>query len=128
MFDVFDTPVVSVSCPERSVTTVAPQALWGLNNSTVFRQAEAFAGRAVKEGGKNPGEWVERAWLLALARAPTTEEKAEGLELLETLTARAEHTDLLKVESLAELPPQQASALITLCLGIYNLSEFTFVD
>ena len=39
MFEVFDTPVNSVSCPTRDVTTVAPQALWGLNNKSVFRQA-----------------------------------------------------------------------------------------
>ena len=50
MFDVFDWPVNSVSASSREVTTVAPQALWLLNNATVNRQAEAFAGRVVNDG------------------------------------------------------------------------------
>ena len=32
MLQAFDNPENAVSCPERDVTTVAPQALWALNN------------------------------------------------------------------------------------------------
>ncbi len=45
MFDVFDLPVNAVTAPARDVTTVAPQALWMLNNPTAVRQAKAFAAR-----------------------------------------------------------------------------------
>ena len=45
MFDVFDLPVNAVSAPARDVTTVAPQALWMLNNSTAVGQSKAFASR-----------------------------------------------------------------------------------
>ncbi len=47
MFDVFDLPVNAVSAPARDVTTVAPQALWLLNNSTAQRQAAALAARLI---------------------------------------------------------------------------------
>ncbi len=55
MFDVFDLPINAVSAPSRDVTTVAPQALWLLNNGTVSRQTAAFAARirAVAHEGWN---------------------------------------------------------------------------
>jgi hypothetical protein len=49
LFDVFDAPVNSVSAANRDVTTVAPQALWFLNNQTSQRQAREFAARLVRE-------------------------------------------------------------------------------
>ena len=49
MFDVFDLPVNAVSAPARDVTTVAPQALWMLNNPTAIRQSKAFASRLKDE-------------------------------------------------------------------------------
>jgi hypothetical protein len=54
MFDVFDLPVNAVSAPSRDVTTVAPQALWLMNNPTVVRQATAFASRLMNE---SVGSW-----------------------------------------------------------------------
>lgn len=50
MFDVFDLPVNSVSAPSREVTTVAPQALWMMNNSTALKQAAAFSIRVQGAG------------------------------------------------------------------------------
>src|SRR5947199_10345464 len=58
MFEVFDSPVNAVSSPRRDVTTVAPQALWALNNHRAFRQAQEFAGRLVREAGDEPAGWV----------------------------------------------------------------------
>ena len=42
MFEVFDSPVNSTSCPCRDVTTVAPQALFMLNSSFVVGQSKAM--------------------------------------------------------------------------------------
>ncbi len=65
MFDVFDSPVNFVSAPGRDETTVAPQALWFLNNKIAYQQAQEFAARLVAEetagwnkpylGGGQPG-------------------------------------------------------------------------
>jgi len=49
MFDVFDSPVNSVSAASRDVTTVAPQALWFLNNNTAYHQAQELAARLITE-------------------------------------------------------------------------------
>ena len=42
LFAKFDHPENAISCPRRDVTTVAPQALWLMNNRTAYR-----AGRAI---------------------------------------------------------------------------------
>ncbi len=56
MFDVFDLPVNSVSAPSREVTSVAPQALWLMNNSTVLRQATALVARLTGQSGTSWNE------------------------------------------------------------------------
>ena len=132
MFEVFDTPVTSVSCPTRDVTTVAPQALWGLNNGSVVRQAAHFADRVAKEAGPDSTAQIDRAWRIALGRSPTAAESASALELMK----RLEEDELAfpraslkeSSESLAAVPPVRTQALSKLCLALFNLSEFAFVD
>ena len=136
MFDVYDAPLNSVSCPQRDVTTVAPQALWSLNSPSVYRQAMQLASRVVKEGGKTPEAWIEKLWMIALARPIRDTEKREALELLDQLataaTARESAAEgkreSVMPASLAALPAAQASALVKLCLAVYNLSEFSYLD
>lgn len=104
MFEAFDAPVNAVSCPQRDVSSVAPQALWFLNNHVAHEQAAAFAARLRKEAGTQPPQWVDAAWRLALGRAPTAEEASEGIRLVESLS------------------------LEKFCLSLFNLNEFAFVD
>ena len=137
MFDVFDAPVSSVSCPQRDVTTVAPQALFSLNSPTVFRQAKQLADRVVSNHAEadtpaSSAQWVEKLWKIALARPIKDVEKAQAIQLLEKLT-NAQTDDQIRAtlgeapENLASLPPRQAAALVKLCLAVYNLNEFAFV-
>ena len=136
MFDVYDAPLNSVSCPQRDVTTVAPQALWSLNSPSVYRQAMQLASRVVKEGGETPEAWIAKLWMIALARPIRDTEKREALELLDQLaTAAATRqaaaggtVETALPASLATLPAAQASALVKLCLAVYNLSEFAYLD
>jgi hypothetical protein len=130
MFEVFDSPVNSVSSPRRDVTIVAPQTLWSLNNRRAFRQAQEFAGRLVREAGVDLGPCIDRGWAIALGRAPSETEKADALQLMETLAAEAGSSAALEnpPADLAKLPPQRAAALAKLCLAIFNLNEFIFVD
>ena len=87
MFDKFDTPDPAVSSPSREVTTVAPQSLFLLNNPIVFRQALEFAGRVVRETGKDPTDWVDLAWRIGLGRAPTAIEQSEALAVLKSASS-----------------------------------------
>src|SRR5206468_3837891 len=70
MFDKFDRPDPAMSCPRREMTTVAPQALWTLNNQVSYEQARHFAVRLVMEYSDNPSAWVNAIWRIALARSP----------------------------------------------------------
>ena len=128
MFQVFDSPVTSQSCPVRDVTTVAPQALWGLNNGSVFRQAMHLAGRVVKEAGEDPKNQVIRAWQIALSRPPRDDESASALQLLQALESEESQPLTDPPESLKAVAPKRAQALSKLCLSLFNLSEFSFVD
>ena len=87
MFDKFDVPNSSVSCAGREVTTVAPQALWSLNNDASIRQARVLADRLVREAGASPADQVDLAWRLVLARAPSSRERQEAMNLLTRLTS-----------------------------------------
>ena len=125
MFDVFDSPQNAVSCPRRDVTTVAPQALWFLNNRMAFRQAVAFASRLVESEGDDPGAWVEKAWRLALSRAPSATEKKEALELMSAPSPGGEGREMVRASGPArEDPRRRAAALTQFCLGLFNVNEF----
>jgi hypothetical protein len=129
MFQKFDTPDPAVSCPERSVTTVAPQSLWLMNNQAVFRQALIFAGRLIREGGDNPEQWVKQAWETALGRAPGSDEVRESLQAM--ASADGDGWSELPEGSPSELESidrAQAQGLTELCLAVFNLNEFLFVD
>ena len=134
MFDVFDAPVSSVSCPQRDVTTVATQALWSLNSPSVYRQAKQLAGRVVSESGDEPDAWVERLWMIALARPISDEEKQESIRFLDALADGPNKDQQIREtlrecpQSLTTLPRPQAAALVKLCLTLYNINEFAFVD
>ena len=117
MFDKFDRPDPAASCPRRDVTTVAPQALWLLNNQTSYQQAREFAARLKKQHGEDPAAWIDAAWNLALARPPSANEKQEALALMDKL-----RTDRPKDDQ------DPGAALTQLCLAIFNLSEFAYVD
>jgi mono/diheme cytochrome c family protein len=130
LFDIFDAPVNAVSCAGRDVSTVAPQALWLMNNKTAFGQSQAFAARLVREAGNKPESWIDRGWRLALGRSPTSVEMREALALLATLEHRsANAAPLSKVPTeMAALPPARAAALSKLCLALFNLHEFVYID
>jgi hypothetical protein len=128
MFEVFDSPVNSVSSARRDVTIVTPQALWSLNNRRAFKQAQALADRAVHETGTELPDCIRRAWMIALQRAPTESELSSAVDLAQTLAGMELRALDAPGPDLAKLPPNTGSALAQVCLAIFNLNEFMFVD
>ncbi len=112
LFGIFDAPVSAVSCAGREVSTVAPQALWLLNNRLAFGQAKSFAARVRKEAGDSKKARVDRAFRWALGRPSSDTETKEALELLTAL----------------EIDSDANAALEKMCLTLLNLSEFLYVD
>jgi cytochrome c553 len=104
LMETLDMPVPDKAAPARMTTTVAPQALMLLNGDFVKRQASAFAERLAKEAGAEPGAQIERAYRLALGRAPTARERTIASEFL------------------------GRQSLASFCTLIFNLNEFVYVD
>ena len=104
MLETLDLADTVSSCPQRQITTVAPQALTLFNGDFVNQQAKHFAARLRREAGDDPAQQINLAWQLALCRNPTTNELAK----MQTF--------------LREEPLEQA------CRVILNLNEFVYPE
>ena len=105
MMTAFDGVNLNESCATRSVTTVAPQALSLMNSKFVHDQSQAMAERIQREAGSHPVEQVERAFRLALQRAPTADERARAVAFL-----------------------GKGSSLANLSLVLFNMNEFAYIE
>ncbi|HMC65929.1 MAG TPA: DUF1549 and DUF1553 domain-containing protein, partial [Gemmataceae bacterium] len=104
MLQIFDAPDTATSCPRRESSTVAPQALALMNSASSTEQAAQFASRIKKQAGESPEASVEAGWRLAFGRPPTAEERKTALNYL------------------------GRNSLERLCLLMFNMSEFIYVD
>jgi hypothetical protein len=78
----FDAANPDASTDQRTVSTVAPQALWLLNHPFVLRQADAFADRLIREVPRDEEARVQRAYLLLFGRRPRAEEMEVAITFL----------------------------------------------
>jgi hypothetical protein len=80
ILEVFDFADASVSTGRRNASTVAPQALFLMNNPFVLDQAKQAAKRLLAEKLADDRARLVRAYRLALGRAPTEAEAAVALK------------------------------------------------
>ncbi len=82
MLKVFDAPAIATVCTTRPSSTVPLQSLSLLNSDFAVLTAEAFAKRLRAETDGTDAALIQRAWLLAVARAPTAAEQQISAEFL----------------------------------------------
>ncbi len=82
LLEVFDFADTSVPTGRRDASTVAPQALFMMNNPFVLEQARHAAARLQSEAHADDPARVARAFRLALGRPPTEAEAAVALRFL----------------------------------------------
>lgn len=70
----FDLPQMAPNCVERTVATVAPQALHLLNNKMIHGWSIAMADRVMNEAGSDRDAQINRAYEIALGRRPDAAE------------------------------------------------------
>ena len=104
----FDAPSPTGSCARRTVSTVAPQALFLLNDPFVRRQATAFAERCLAEAKPDPESQVRYAYEVALSREPSETELSAAVSFLGGAADKASMTDL--------------------CHVLFGVNEFVYVD
>lgn len=102
--ETFDQPDLLSSCARRESSTHAPQALELMNGDLANRAAAAFAGRLAREAGTDPGSIAERAYWLAIGRAPTAEERRLSLGFLAAQPVREYALAILNLNAFLYAP------------------------
>jgi hypothetical protein len=129
MLAVFDQPDMMTSCAARGETVHALQALTLMNSEFMTQQSQAMARRMLAEGAG-----IERLFILTLGRPPRGQEMKATEKFLQEQTAliRARMTRGEPVARLTGLPadadPTAAAAWADLCLAVFNLNEFAYVN
>lgn len=88
----FDAPETMQGIGRREESTVAPQALSLLNSPFVRNLAGKFASRARPDAKASLAESITRAYLLALSRPPTSDERQSMLAFIARQTASRGNT------------------------------------
>jgi hypothetical protein len=116
MMTIFDAPEALTGMAERPTTTIAPQALYLMNNPQVRGYCLNFA-RRISPGEKtSPEEAVKAGYQTALAREPKREELLDSLAFVE---------QQLKTYAGAD---RRQQALADFCQVLLCLNEFVYVD
>lgn len=90
--DVFDYGDQGMVNGQRARTTVAPQALYLLNDPFVEKQSLSLAERLLSNGSPDDLERVTRAYWMTVARAPTNTELDRALQFLSSYQVlRSQH-------------------------------------
>lgn len=124
LFEVFDRPDTNASCPQRSRSTIAPQALFLLNSDFSLAAARSLAQLATTQVGADVNERIRVCYQRTLGRPPAPAERALAQEFLASRpqppagTAQPSRHD----------GASDLAALTDLCLALFNLNEFVYVD
>jgi len=113
MMQIFDQPEPLTSQGSRPATTIAPQALFFINNPQVVKWSAALAGRIATD---SPEMAVRKVYQNTLGREPGAAELAESRAFLEAQAASYQG---------AKNGPQLA--LADLCQIMFGLNEFIYI-
>jgi hypothetical protein len=114
LLQLFDGADASASCGQRLNTTVPTQALLLMNNDAVIARSADLADRVRREAPAGIAAQIDRAFLLALGRAPTRDEHARLAKF---------HQDQLALRG-----GETRRTLTDLCQVVFNLNEFLYVN
>ncbi|MFN0050663.1 MAG: PSD1 and planctomycete cytochrome C domain-containing protein [Planctomycetales bacterium] len=126
----FDLPQMTPNCVDRPLSTVAPQALHLMNNRAVHESARLFAQRVRDTAGEDPLHRIEAAWNIALARAPSDDERELAAAALQDLTREWIASRPATEDAAGAGAAQHAAdeALVNLCHALLNSAEFLTID
>jgi hypothetical protein len=127
MFEAFDAPTSEESCPRRFATVVPSQALTLMNDKFVLDWSREFAGRVLNDGGLTLGQQIERAYHLALSRAPQPDFLAKQSALIADRMSRNEKV-LLPDNLPPGTEPAKAAAFVDFCHALMSSNEFLYVN
>ena len=133
LFDAFDAPDTQSACPQRETSTHAVQPLVLLNSAFVIEQAQALAGRTMRESSGSDDARIHRLYRLVLSRPPRADELALARSFLDTqsVVIARRLAEGSNVAAPRGAPPgldhARAAAWVDLCLAMLNRTEFLYV-
>jgi hypothetical protein len=104
-FEVFDRPDTNASCPQRPVTTIAPQALSLLNSPLAHEAARGLAKRVDVEMTRDRDQKMDQVCRLVFGRPPDAVERTMMSDYL-----------------------ARGGSLEHLCLSLLNTNAFVYID
>ncbi len=119
VFQAFDFADPSASIGQRTPTTVAPQALFLLNDGLVLRSSSAWAKRLLARTDLDDAGRVRVAYEAAYSRPATDAEVSRALDYLARFDALLTATDTNK---------RRHVAWATLCQAVLAASEFLTIE
>jgi mono/diheme cytochrome c family protein len=129
VLDTFDLPIMDPNCEVRAASTVAPQALFLMNDEFVVRVSRALAERLRRERPGDARAQVRRAWELTQGRPPGASEEDRFL------ATWSEQTEQLREYAVkhppakdAPAPDSQLDALGSLCQALLASNRFLHLE
>ncbi len=116
MLQAFDAPEPIQSVGERSRTTATTQALMMMNSRLVRAQAEKLARAVLPASAADVPQAVEKAYRIALGRAPTDAERQRMTAFVQRVAAESKAPNALEI------------ATADFCQVLLCLNEFLYVD
>ncbi|MBM79842.1 MAG: hypothetical protein CMJ78_04525 [Planctomycetaceae bacterium] len=134
LFEAFDKPDTNASCPVRSESTIAPQALFVLNSDFALQRAKDFAADLIRNSN-GAVDAVDQCICRALGRYPKDNELSlfcefliKELRRLNKRSAADKRPIPVPAEFANTDKENYAAALTQVCLAIFNLNEFIYLD
>jgi len=137
MLVAFDSPDMMNSCGARSVSVHALQSLTLMNSQFMLDQSKALAARLFTETAElksgREDRMISRLYELALGRLPQPTEKQMTKAFLKDQTAIlrqriAKRETVAQLKDLKSVDAASAAAWVDLCLSVYNLNEFIYLQ
>jgi len=116
MFEAYDFPDTSESCPRRYSTVSPTQPLVGMNDTLIREWSRELATRVLNDAGLSPEQQVERAFRIVFTRAPRDEERQAVLDFLNKQAAEISG------------PTARTAAFVDFCQALLNSNEFLYVN
>ena len=148
LVEAFDGPDMVNSCPRRTTTTIAPQALAMFNGDFSREEARYFAERVQREAGDDTSRQIAHAYEIALIRKPSPAQQTLALDFLQKQTRLhlqdgqkakpdgkqngtrtvADTSGQTSAPDAKTLKAAQQAALADLCHVLINTNEFLYLD
>jgi hypothetical protein len=110
----FDTPSPFSTVGRRTVSNVPAQALILMNDPFVVQQADRWVDRLMSESSQTTEQRLDRMYLMAFGRHPSSADSAEAIAFLTSEGAGQ--------------PEADRDAWRHLCHVLFNVKEFVFVE